>query len=199
MNQRFLDTIALIDAENGKDPRIDHVGGEAIPRELLYSKRLTEWILRLNPQASEALLLAARSQHIRRWEISRDEFPDGKAGYHQWKNALKKFHAQLAENILRKSGWDETTISRVRALNLKSAFPVDPESRTLEDALCLVFLEYQFGDLVVRADSEKVVNALRKSWKKMTSRAREAALTLPYSDQEKSLLERALDSHQADS
>lgn len=199
MNQRFLDTIALIDAENAKDPVIDHFDGEAIPRELLYSKRLTAWILRLNPEASEALLLAARAQHVRRWEISRDAFPPGKTGYHQWKNALKKFHAALAEKILRESGWEESTISRVRALNLKSAFPDDPESRTLEDALCLVFLEHQFEHLAEKADSTKVVNALRKSWNKMTLQAREIAQQMHFSDLEKTLLAQALEGNQADS
>jgi hypothetical protein len=168
------------------------VEGEAVPLELLYSRRLTDWILRLEPKASEPLRLAARSQHICRWKTPRSEYPATKAGYHQWKNELKRFHADLTEGILLRAGYGEETIRRVRSLNLKEGFPVDPECRTLEDALCLMFLEYQFADLAEKADAEKVVNALRKSWNKMTQTAQAEALTLHFNPLQKSLLERAL-------
>lgn len=199
MNDRFEQAIALIDAENSKDPRHEMIDGTAVPHELLYARRLTDWVLRLDPNASEALRLAARSQHICRWKIPRSEYPTNKAGYHRWKNELKQFHANLTESLLNKAGYDDSTISRVKALNLKSGFPDDPETRTLEDALCLVFLEHQLRELAVRSKPEKLVNALRKSWNKMTQKARYEALQLKYSSLEQHLLNRALGLDQADS
>ena len=190
--ERFQRAIALIDEANSRDPNSDLLEGQSVPRELLYSDRLTAWVLKLEPGASEALRLAARSQHICRWKIPRAEYPPGKAGYHQWKNDLKRFHADMTVGILKKAGYEESTVERVRALNLKQGFPVDPETRILEDALCLVFLEFQFADLAAKADSEKVVNALQKSWNKMTERARAIALTLPFGPPEQALLDRAL-------
>jgi len=89
-------------------------------------------------------------------------------------------------------GYDEETIARVRALNLKKNFPSDSESQVLEDALCLVFLEFQFTELAAKTDAAKVVNALQKSWKKMTPAGREQALKLSYSPQEMALLQQAL-------
>ena len=83
-------------------------------------------------------------------------------------------------------------IAKVQALNLKKDFPQDPDSRVLEDALCLVFLEFQFAELAAKTSDEKMINALRKAWKKMTPAAREWALKLPYEPREKALLERAL-------
>lgn len=192
MNERFNRAIARIDAENAQDPRHEIVNGEAIPQELLYSRRLTEWVLRLNPNASEALRLAARAQHICRWKIPRTQYPATKAGYHQWKNDLKRLHADIAERILAECGYDREAIEQVRALNLKEKFPEDAESRTLEDALCLVFLEYQFDELAQKSSPEKVINALRKSWNKMTSQARDAAMTLSYNAVQTDLLRRAL-------
>ena len=118
-------------------------GGVSQPRELLYAQRLTGWVLRLCPDASEELRLAARCQHICRWEIPRNSYPMTRAGYLKWRADLKKFHAQKAGEILREAGYDETAIRRVQELNLKKNFPDDPETRVLEDALCLVFLQFQ--------------------------------------------------------
>lgn len=199
MNERFQQAIALIDAENSQDPRREMVDGKPVPQELVYAERLTAWVLRLNPKASEALMLAARSQHICRWKIPRGEYPQTKAGYHQWKSKLKGFHASITEGILKKVGYDEVIIEQVRSLNLKAGFPDAPECRTLEDALCLVFLEFQFAELAQRAEPETVVNALRKSWNKMTPLARDAALQLHFSREQKALLERAFSVNRADS
>jgi len=77
-------------------------------------------------------------------------------------------------------------------LNLKKNFPADPEVRVLEDALCLVFLEFQLAALAAKSDDDKMLNALRKSWEKMTEAARAEALKLNYGDREKSLIGRAL-------
>ena len=199
MNPRFQQAIALIDAENSRDPNVEIIEGQPISRELLYSQRLTEWVLRLDPAASEPLQLAARSQHICRWKIPRSEFPATRVGYHQWKNGLKKFHADLTSQILAQVGYDPATIARVHSLNLKEGFPQDRECQTLEDALCLVFLQFQLAELLLKSESDKVINALRKSWAKMSPNARSAALGLPFSTAQRELLERALAANQVTS
>jgi hypothetical protein len=192
MNDRFERAIALIDEANARDPNDVFVEGSAVPRELLYSQRLTDWVLRLEPNASEPLRLAARSQHIARWKIPRNSYPEGRAGYLKWRNDLKSFHADLTSDILRRAGYDDGTISRVRALNLKEGLSTDLEAQTVEDALCLVFLQYQFSDLAAKLAPEKVVTALRKSWNKMSDNARRTALELPFNERESAFLQQAL-------
>ena len=115
-----------------------------------------------------------------------------RAGYLQWRADLKKFHAQKAGEILREAGYAEDVIRRVQDLNLKKNFPDDPETRVLEDALCLVFLEFQFADLAAKTAEDKTINALQKSWQKMTEAARAEALKLNFGEREKALLQRAL-------
>lgn len=115
-----------------------------------------------------------------------------RAGYLKWREELKKFHAAKAGEILRAVGYPEPTIARVQALNLKKDFPNDPEARVLEDALCLVFLEHQFGPLAEKTSEDKMLNALQKSWKKMSPPARERALQLPLAPRQQALLARAL-------
>lgn len=189
---RFEAAIRRFDEENGRDPNQEVVDGSPRPRELVYAQWLTEWVLQLCPEASEALRLAARCQHLCRWTIPRDSYPMTRPGYLQWRSELKKFHAQKAGDILRETGYDEDTVRRVQELNLKKNFPSDPESRVLEDALCLVFLERQLADLADKTSEDKVINALQKSWKKMSPAGQAEALKLEYAPREQALLGRAL-------
>jgi hypothetical protein len=190
--QRFTTAIQRFDEENSQDPNQVLIEGIQRPRELIYAQWLTDWILKLSPEASEPLRLAARSQHICRWKIPRSDYPMTRAGYLQWRATLKKFHAQRAGEILHEVGYAEDVVARVQALNLKKDFPNEPESRVLEDALCLVFLEHQLTDLANKTSEDKVITALQKSWQKMTPGAREIAKTLSYPEREVAFLQKAL-------
>jgi Domain of unknown function (DUF4202) len=189
---RFFEAWRRFDEENGQDPNLIFVRGVAHPQELLYAERLTDWVLRLDPEASEHLLLAARGQHIRRWTIPRKTYEMTRAGYLRWRSDLKQFHAGKAAEILREVGYDEETIARVRNLNLKKLLGRDQDCQILEDALCLVTLQYQLADLIAKTEPAKMIEILQKTWKKMSKVAREHALTLPFSDTEKQLVEKAL-------
>jgi hypothetical protein len=190
---RFAEAIRRFDAENSRDPNTEMVQGQPHPRELIYAQWLTDWVSKLSPDASEALRLAARCQHICRWEIPRSSYPMDKPGYLRWRADLKKFHADKSGKILRDVGYEEAVIQRVQELNLKKNFPNDPEVSVLEDALCLVFLEHQLAPLAAKSDDAKMINALQKSWKKMTAAARDAALKLSYEPRESALIEKALE------
>jgi hypothetical protein len=191
-SERFNKALTRFDEENARDPNSEVVDGVSHPRELFYAQWLTDWVLKLSPDASETLRLAARCQHICRWEIPRNSYPMEKPGYLRWRADLKKFHAKKSGDILREVGYDEATIQRVQELNLKKNHPNDPEVCVLEDALCLVFLERQFAALAAKSDDEKMINALQKSWNKMTPAAHAEALKLTYGERENALLKRAV-------
>lgn len=189
---RFAAAIRRFDEENAKDPNTELVDGVPQPRELVYAERLTGWVLRLQPDASEVLKLAARCQHLCRWAIPRNQYPMDRVGYLKWRSELKKFHAEKSGHILREVGYDEEMVGQVQALNLKKNFPNDADSRVLEDALCLVFLQHQLTELAAKTDDDKMINALRKSWNKMTEQARAEALKLNYGPRETGLIQQAL-------
>ena len=189
---RFLEAVRRFDALNAGDPHRELDGGQERPRELVQAERLTAWVMRLEPAASEALRLAARSQHLCRWRIPRTSHALTRAGYHQWRNELKRFHAEQSGQVLRAVGYDEEMIAAVGALNLKKNFPADPSSRVLEDALCLVFLQFQLAELAGKTDEAKLINALQKSWGKMTPAAHAEALALRYGTREQELIAKAL-------
>ena len=189
---RFEAALRRFDEANAMDPNTELVDGVSQSRELIYARRLTDWVLRLAPAAAESLRLAARCQHICRWEIPRSRYPMDRAGYLKWRAELKKFHAEKSGQILREVGYDEEMTATVQALNLKKNFPTDPDSRIIEDALCLVFLEFQLAELAAKTDDAKMINALRKSLEKMTGPARDEALKLNYGARELALVKQAL-------
>ncbi|MDN5204334.1 DUF4202 domain-containing protein [Fulvivirgaceae bacterium BMA10] len=191
-NTRLQKAIEKFDAENSKDPHKETYKGKEYPKELLYAIRMTEWLLKLDPEASEALQLAARSQHICRWTSPRESFPMDKKGYLLWRTELKKFHAEKAAGILKECDYDDETIRRVEDLILKKKIKSDPESQLLEDVVCLVFLENYFEDFSEKHEPEKVIDIIRKTWKKMSEKGHQAALNLDLPQAAHRLVEQAL-------
>ena len=185
----FETAIARFDEANREDPNTDYSDGVAYPKELLYAMRMTERLAFFAPDASEALQLAVRCQHIRRWTIPRHTYPMDRNGYHLWRSTLAKYHAETAGAILQAIGYDPGFIQRVQALVRKERLKADPEAQTLEDVACLVFLEHYCSDFAQKQTAEKGVEILRKTWTKLSDRGREAARALPLPAAVKALLE----------
>jgi hypothetical protein len=179
--ERFNRAIAAFDAANSEDPNRELLNGSDYAKELLYAERMSAMLNRYVADASEALQLAARCQHIRRWEIPRARYPMTKAGYYQWRMRLRDFHAEIAAAMLRQAGYDDDTIARVCSLVRKESLQLDEEAQTLEDVIVLVFLESYLEDFVrthSSYDEAKLMDILRKTLKKMSARGRKAVLTL---------------------
>ena len=189
---RLTQVLDRIDRLNGEDPSTEIVEGVQQPRELVYSKRLTAWVLRLNPQASEELRIAARGQHVRRWTIPRDRYEMNRRGYLRWRETLKAFHVDTVAGLMREVGYPDEAVQRVREIMGKRQIQNDPDTQTLEDALCLVFLETQFADLRKKTADDKMQEILRKTWKKVSAQGRAEALKLPLSEDDRVFIQQAL-------
>lgn len=189
---RFETAIALIDEKNNQDPNVYEVFGIEYPKELLYSQRMTRKLLQFEPNASKALQIAARAQHICRWKIARDEYPMDRIGYLKWRETLKKMHAELTAEILNQVGYDQEFIDRVSFLINKKLIKKNEESQTLEDTICLVFLDYYFEEFAAKHDDEKVIDILKKTWVKMSDKGHQEALKLPFSEKSLALVKQAI-------
>jgi hypothetical protein len=189
---RLERAFAELDRINAQDPRREAVNGTDQPKELVYARRMSETLARLEPDASEALRLAARAQHVARWQIPRATFPAGRQGYKQWRTRLMEHHAELATEVLRRVGYDERTVARVTHLLRKQGLKRDAEVQTLEDVACVVFLQDYFDEFARQHDDDKLVEILRKTWVKMSERGREAALALDLGERAARLVGRAL-------
>lgn len=188
------EAFALFDSYNRQSPIHISNSGQDYPIEYFYAIKLHEWIKQLRPEATEALLLASRCQHIGRWEIPRDSYPEGRIGYLTWRSDLSKFHAQKAEEILRSIDYDDVTIKRVKEIVQKKAIKKDDEVQTMEDALCLLFLQYQYDELIAKQSEEKMIAILEKTLSKMSGQGTQMALTFHFSAEGERLLKQALSS-----
>jgi len=174
--ERFNRAMALFDAANSQDPNLD----EGQPKELLYAKRMSDMIARFAPEASEAAQLAVRAQHIQRWKVPRSTYPMTKEGYHAWRTGLYKFQADTAGELMRQSGYDDAMIERVKKAVGKRGIKSNPETQLLEDIADLVFIEHYmlaFAHSKPDYDEARWLEIIRKTWQKMSVKAREFALS----------------------
>ena len=186
---RFEIAIALIDKKNSEDTNTYQSNGLEFPKELLYSQRMSQKLLQFKPNASRALQIAARAQHICRWKIARNEYPMDRVGYLKWRETLKKMHAEITADILKEVGYEDEFIERVSFLINKKLIKKNEESQTIEDVICLVFLDYYFE---AKHEDEKVIDILQKTWVKMSEDGQAEALKLKFSDKSLALIKQAI-------
>ncbi|WP_298547755.1 DUF4202 domain-containing protein [uncultured Aquimarina sp.] len=183
---------SFFDKANAKDPNKEIVKGESIPKELIYGQRMSQSLNNYTSEASEALQLAARAQHLCRWEIPRNNYPMDRVGYLKWREELKKFHAEKASGILQEVGYDKETIDRVSFLIQKKKLKKDEDTQILEDVICLVFLEFYYSEFYEKHSSEKVIDILQKTWRKMSEKGHQAALKLSYTEKGLDMIKQAI-------
>jgi len=193
-SDRYTTAIRLFDEANSADPNLEIIDGLPQPKELIYGRRMSVCLDSFAPDAPEAVRLAARCQHIRRWEIPRDTYPRDRSGYLRWRTNLRKFHAEVAGEILKAAGYDDDLIGQAQSLLRKENLKTNPDTQTLEDVICLVFLQYYFDDFVGQHEHEpeKIVDIVRKTWVKMSDAGHDAALKLVLTDRSKALVLEAL-------
>mgnify|MGYP001765745319 FL=1 len=179
-NSLYERTVALIDAANAEDPRMDSDAGQSVPRELLYGQRMAAMIGRYAPEADEVMKLAVRGQHIQRWKTPRNSYPMTREGYFSWRTGLYKFHAETVGQLMKQAGYDDASIERARQAVGKRALKVNADTQLLEDVTDLVFIEnymLEFAGQHAEYSEEKWLDIIRKTWKKMSPRAHEFALS----------------------
>lgn len=194
--ERLNKAIEAIDCANRKDPNHEYWQGAEIPKELLYAERMSQWLAKLDPAPTPARQLAARAQHICRWQLPRENFPAGREAYLRWRTSLYRFHAEQAEAILREVGYDEETIASVKKMVGKQGIKRDPDVQMLEDVACLVFLEYYFPAFAEKHGEGKLVDIVRKTWNKMSDVGRSAALALNFPEQLANVVAKALNTQE---
>ena len=160
---RFRAAIAAIDAANADDPETIVVGDRVRPKEQAHAELACGWVLALDPEATDEQLFAARAHHLRRWELPRSDYPDGRAGYLRWRTEQKRRHATAVGEILTRAGYGQPVADRVGAIIRKQGLADDPQVQTHEDALCLVFLSTQFGPVADQLGDDKTLDVLAKT------------------------------------
>jgi hypothetical protein len=182
LSSKYTAVVELIDRANADDPVTVEYKCETHPKEVLYAAHHLAWVLRLQPEACECLRIAAKAQHLCRWEIPRADYPMNRPGYLKWREDLKHFHAKRTGELMAEAGYDTESIERVQSLNLKKRLKADADCQTLEDALCLTFLELGFDDLIKKYDEAKIVSIVQKTTLKMSDAGKALIATIKFSE-----------------
>jgi hypothetical protein len=190
---RLSRAFTAIDAANRDDPNRIVVRGVQRPKELAHAELVTEWVSRLRPDSGELLLVAARGHHLRRWQLPRSSYPEGRAGYLRWRRDLSERQATDLGAIVAGCGYTAEETARVQQLVRKRGLGSDPDVQALEDAICLTFLETQLAELAARTDDSKMTDILAKTMKKMSPQALALAKGLDLDERGRHLLAAAAD------
>ncbi|MBQ4826515.1 DUF4202 domain-containing protein [Leisingera sp. HS039] len=173
MSAQLTQVLAAIDAANAQDP--NHEDGQ--PAALLYGQRMSEQQMRLFPDASEALQIAARGQHVERWKLQRSSYPEGRAGYLAWRKAEAEHHAQVVSALMQEAGYGADDANTAARMLRKEGIKRDDQVQALEDIICFVFLKWYFTPFAAKHPADKVQRIVKKTARKMSPEARARVLT----------------------
>lgn len=188
---RLAAALAAIDAVNAGDPNL--VGGR--PRALVQGELASAELEGLVDDPTEALQLAARAHHLKRWELPRDTYPTGRAGYLRWRRDNKANQAEEAATLLAERGYGADVIERVGELLSRRRLTSDPDTQALEDVACLAFLQTELDDLLDRLGHERLVDIAGKTLAKMSGPAIDRASALAYSPRARAVIDEATLTH----
>lgn len=188
---RLASTLRAIDAANADDPRKTIVEGVARPYEVVYAERMSERLGAMYPDASELLRIAARAQHIRRWDIPRERYAEGRNGYNEWRKACREHHGEVITRIMREHGYAADEIAHVVMIIKKEQLKKDRDAQALENVVDVVFLEHYLDEFLAKYakyDDDKIVDILGKTLRKMSPKGHAAALALPMPERTRRLV-----------
>lgn len=188
----FQHAMTELDALHAQDPRQVEVEGETLPLELWHAGRMSAWLERLVDSPSELVQIAVRSQHLQRWEVPRSEYPEGRVGYLTWRRDQGKRAGETTARVMEAAGYSAEDAAEVARMIRKQGLGRDPGTQAVEDCACLVFLENYFADFSKQVEHDHLVRIVQMTWKKMSPKAHELALTLPMSTEARAVVEEAL-------
>lgn len=191
-SERLQATLQAIDAVNQQDPNTEQASGKRVPKELLYSQRMSDHLHRFVPNPPELLQIAARAQHIGRWLLPRDTYPKTKPGYKQWRTELGRMHANTTAEIMADQGYSAEDQERIKQLLTKQKLKSDDLVQALEDVICLVFIDHYLASFAEQHAHEKLIDIIQKTWRKMSTEGQQAALSLDLPDDVLALVSEAL-------
>ena len=183
---------SAIDAINAQDPNSTLIDNSEQPNELLYGQYMSACLNQYWPDANERLQIAVRAQHIKRWHLKRTEFDTGKAGYLKWRKELGKYHAQLTKGLMLENNYSEADAEQTACIIRKEKLKSNDDSQTLEDVACLVFLSHYFDAFAAKHTEEKIIRIVQLTWRKMSARGHEIALSLTLPDHLAAIVGKAL-------
>jgi len=164
------------------------ISKSGVPEDLIHSQNTREWVLKLYPEADQALQIAALGHDIERSieerKIQRANFPD----YDEFKKAHSQNSAIILQEILLKYNVDKDFIDRVDYLVLLHEIGGTPEADILKDADSISFFEVNLPFYFQRNSDRETVFRMKWGYKKLSKTARSIVGNFSYNDIELEIL-----------
>lgn len=193
MSTAYEQTLTAIDALHAEDPRSTTLAdGSTMPQELAYAQRMSDWLNSVHDAPDDVLRLAVRAQHLQRWLVNRDEYPEGRVGYLTWRRDQSTRAGATTAQLMQQAGYSTEQAERAATIISKKGLSRDADVQALEDSACLVFLENYFADFSRKIEHDQMIRIVQMTWRKMSPRAHQLALTLQMTDATTALVKEAL-------
>lgn len=153
--------------------------------ELIHSKLVLKWVCKLNPNADEALKIAALSHDIDR-AITGITEKDLK-NYSKI-NEFKKEHsirsAKFIGDILKKYNYSSKMINKIKHLVENHESGGDKETTFLTEADSLAYFEYNIPSYLKRNGQERTKEKIKFMYNRLSKKAKDLVKKIRYADKE---------------
>lgn len=180
---QYHKAIIAIEQIHSKDITQEQHNGSLIPAEFLYGKRMLKTLELVSPESSYAMKLAVQCQHLQRWGVPRSSYTYDRRGYHEWRREVMKYQLEQTINLLSSISIDEIDIKWIAQVINAQENKADSNGLIIMDTACLVFLKWYMEPFAKKHESEKVLDILKKTFRKMSTDAQNliSKLDLPES------------------
>jgi hypothetical protein len=154
-----------------------------IEEELIHSRLTLKWLLKLKPDASEALKISAISHDIDRAVnkiIEKDRKPE--ESYEEFKRKHSIRSADIIVNLMKKHNYPEKVIDKVKHLVENHEFGGDTETDILTSADSLAYFEYNLPIYFKRNGKEETIRKIKFMFNRMSKQAQECVKKMKYKD-----------------
>jgi len=142
--------------------------GTFYPSELLYGKRMLAILEMVYLDSSYTIKLAVQCQHLKRWGIPRSDYPYDRRGYHEWRRVVMEYQLEQTQLILSNVNIEAVDIQFILNVLRNQGDKSNPDSQIIMDTACLVFLKWYMEAFAIKHESEKVLDILKKTMRKMS-------------------------------
>lgn len=157
----------------------------SVPEDPIHSRSVLKWILRLKPDAGEALKIAALGHDVERAIESRKVKRENYDDYDEFKAAHASNSARILKEIMRECGVDDAQlIEQVYQLVCRHEVGGDPESDLLKDADAISFFEVNLPLYYERNTREETKRRCEWGYRRLSGKTRGLVARLRYEDEE---------------
>ncbi len=155
-----------------------------VPEDYVHALNTLKWLLKLKPDADEALQLAAIAHDIERADemrkVKRSSFND----YDKFKLEHAKNSAKILREILTNAGVDKSVIEDACRLVEKHETGGDKKSDLLKEADSISFFETNLPQYYKREGKDETLRRARWGYKRLSQKGKKIVKSIRYNDEE---------------